>query len=71
MYVKKVKVQIHQEIAPGMEMRIFDYTGKPILKKSIKSNDQQLDVSGLSKGVYFIHFLNENTTIASTRFIVS
>ena len=66
-----LKVQIHQEIAPGMEMRIFDYTGKPILKKSIKSNDQQLDVSGLSKGVYFIHFLNENTTIASTRFIVS
>ena len=66
-----LNIKIHKEITPGMEMRIMDMTGKLILTKSIISDSQQIDVSGLSSGVYFVHFLKDNITFASARFIVS
>ena len=58
-------------MTPGMEIRIMDLTGKQILTKRIISDSQQIDVSGLNSGVYFIRFLKDNITFASARFIVS
>ncbi len=66
-----LKVKIHKEITPGMELRIMDMTGKQIMKKRMKSDNQQLDISGLSKGVYFIQFSDQNSRFATVRFIVS
>ena len=66
-----LKIKISKEMTPGMEIRIMDLTGKQILTKRIISDSQQIDVSGLNSGVYFIRFLKDNITFASARFIVS
>ena len=66
-----LKIKISKEMTPGMEIRIMDLTGKQILTKRIISDSQQIDVSGLNSGVYFIRFLKDNITYGSARIILS
>ena len=66
-----LKIKISKEMTPGMEIRIMDLTGKQILTKRIISDSQQIDVSGLNSGIYFIRFLKDNITYGSVRIILS
>lgn len=46
------------EFNSGTSIQIMDLTGKIIKSESLQSNTQQLDVSHLSKGLYFIKIQN-------------
>ncbi len=48
----------------GAELRIINTTGQVVLKKTISSNEEILDVRNLKSGVYFITILKENTFVS-------
>ena len=50
------------------EVCVFDYTGRLILSKTISSNDTEIDVQKISKGIYMIRVAT-NTKIGVQRFI--
>lgn len=65
-----LKVKIDEEIISGAELNVNDFTGKLILKKKINSNNEILDISALSSGVYFMRISTDNLTVGSSKFIV-
>ena len=46
--------------AHGFGYQVFDFTGKSVLKGKAQDNATSFDLSGLSKGVYFISVVTEN-----------
>ena len=47
---------------------IYDHLGRLI---TTSSNDEKLDISRLSKGVYYIHIKNDNQSTTNLKFIKS
>ena len=42
-------------------LSIYNINGQELLKQNITTNKTQIDISGLSKGVYFVKLANEKT----------
>ena len=53
---------IHIENAEGFQVEVYNILGKVILSKSNIINQDKLDLSNLTAGVYYVKFQNENTT---------
>jgi hypothetical protein len=51
-------------------LRVTDATGQIVIKKEIEGGDSQLDISGLSNGIYFIS-LNSDRQMISKKFVVA
>jgi hypothetical protein len=47
---------------------VFDASGKMLLQKS---NDQEINVSGLEKGVYLLQVNLENGNMLSSKFFIN
>jgi len=41
-------------------LSLFDFSGKTLLKKKINDSNQDVDISNLSKGIYFVETINGN-----------
>jgi len=54
----------------GASIRILDSSGRLILSESLKSSEQQVDVSGLKSGFYVVEITLENSRIASSKLII-
>lgn len=54
-------ILLPNEIATG-SINLFDYSGKSIKSKQINSNNNTLDISRLSQGLYFIKLNSEGKT---------
>jgi len=54
----------------GMELIILSQDGKEIIKKILKSNNEEIDVSLLQEGYYIVKLLGERTSIVKKLIIV-
>jgi len=43
-----------------VQVSVFDYLGKALLQKSISSNNNTLDISNLSAGIYFVRIQSDS-----------
>lgn len=74
LYPNPVQTLLHVDISTKIItdtyfLNITNVAGQVIESKNIASNTDEIDVSNLTKGVYFIHILNENRTIGVLKFI--
>lgn len=59
----KVKVVTHQNSPSGSEVIVTDITGKVILKQKMHKNEEWIDLTGNSPGIYLFKTNYDNTTI--------
>lgn len=50
-------------------MRVYDSAGKMIRTVSIRNNSDAIDVSTLSRGLYFLEFITKENEVFDARFI--
>ena len=56
-------------ISKGSTIQIIDASGKVVSTKVVSNQSQTVDISRLSKGVFFVRVSNDNGTINNTSFI--
>jgi hypothetical protein len=59
------------EQAKGTEVVIYDVIGKEVHRLSVVSNKQQIDISGLAKGVYVLNIITPLTKEQVTKRIIN
>lgn len=42
-------------------LTLFDLNGRELIREQINNNDTQIDISSLSKGIYYIKLINDNS----------
>lgn len=47
----------------GIKITIFDMQGKSIYQKTVSKQNETIDLSNYTKGVYLVHIINENNKI--------
>jgi hypothetical protein len=52
------------------KLSIFDFKGMKILEQSVKSNDEKINVSALSPGLYLLRYTTNNKLVAVAKFFV-
>ena len=58
------------EQAKGTAVKICDVLGKEIATASIISNKQQIDISSLPNGIYFVSIIDPQTLVKSVKKII-
>ena len=58
-----------ENIPKPMEMEIYDLSGKVMLRKEVNNSSESVNVSQLSKGVYFYGLNQNGKTIKTGRLI--
>ncbi|HLS12020.1 MAG TPA: Omp28-related outer membrane protein [Flavobacteriaceae bacterium] len=53
---------VHIENAEGFQVEVFNILGKVVLNKAHITNQETLNLSNLTAGVYYVKLQNENTT---------
>ena len=56
-------IKIDDSLNTGMNVLIFDFSGKIIYKSSFKDNNKNIDVSGFQNGFYIMKIFNRENTI--------
>lgn len=56
-------------ITDAYTLNVTNVAGQIVESKSIRANTDAIDVSNLTRGVYFVHILNENRTVSVLKFI--
>ena len=55
--------------ATNLTLIVYDMIGNIVLQHMAVSNQAKLDISPLSKGIYFLHVLNGNEIVGTEKFI--
>jgi hypothetical protein len=55
----------------SLNFELFDWTGKLVLKKTVSSSIELIDISNLKKGLYFYIIENDNSIYKSEKVIIS
>jgi len=63
-----IQLTLNAEKSANLRYNIFDLTGKSI-KSSVYTDNQNIDVSSLQKGVYFAQVLSDNVVLNTCKFI--
>jgi hypothetical protein len=54
----------------GMELRICDLLGKEVKRSSLNAGKTEIDLSGLTNGVYFISVMENDKPLVTKKFVV-
>jgi Secretion system C-terminal sorting domain/FG-GAP-like repeat len=57
----KNNINIKSEIYPS-QMSIYDFSGREIINKKVMNNNQNIDISNLKEGIYFLKITGNNKT---------
>jgi hypothetical protein len=68
-YPNPVKDYFYIENASGYDYAIFDICGKCLSRAFIRENNQKIDATHLSRGMYFISFYKQKQLISTWKFI--
>lgn len=63
-------IYIQSNLNSDFEINVFDVVGKKILHKTGNQNIESLDVSHLSKGVYFVRIRDMKSNLTQTKKII-
>lgn len=59
-------MHVHIKDASVSQIILTDFMGKPLIKTSVQSTDQNINLSGLHTGIYVLQLLDKNNIIIGT-----
>jgi hypothetical protein len=65
----KVKISVSEDAFQGAEAILIDINGQEVSRTTIHSAKTELEISNLSKGIYFLKFVAENGYVKTMKFI--